>query len=516
MPRILVADDNSNIHRAISLALKDSGVEVVAVGNGDAAVRKMPEIKPNVVLADIFMPVRNGYEVCEFVKNDPRFSETPVVLLIGAFDPFDEREAQRVKADAILKKPFVPPDALVRTVTELIAKSAPKSAANSAHTASNHAEEPVRTNEAASDSAESAPEYSDAAPEEFSTPRASLAFSPNDQTLAFGSLLEETPALTEETAVTAQRDPNLGEPVFWSASESKDQLVEDAEDAKTVEEKADEPAIADQEDSEQWELSKLLEPFPAESQGMPATLSTPSESAELPELPSFSLPVGNVVPPEEPRVLYALAAPENALPELPSGETLPPLPAAENLPALPQAEFEPEEPVLAAVAADKIGRDEEILTQLKDSWLPNAAAPEPTVIKQVSPEAHVEEAAPFANLAPFLATLAHSSDSESSPSSSEQTEAAADSQSEMSEHASSEISEHASALTPSPLESVILQAVPSAALQPATHGSADSAVLEALVQRVIEKMQPQMLDLVTRELLRPVVESLVQKELEKK
>jgi hypothetical protein len=86
----------------------------------------------------------------------------------------------------------------------------------------------------------------------------------------------------------------------------------------------------------------------------------------------------------------------------------------------------------------------------------------------------------------------------------------------MSEHASSEISEHASALTPSPLERVILQAVPSAALQPATHGSADSAVLEALVQRVIEKMQPQMLDLVTRELLRPVVESLVQKELEKK
>ncbi len=124
MPRILVADDNSNIHRAVALALKDAGVEVVAVGNGEAAVRKIAEIKPALVLADIFMPVRSGYEVCEFVKQDPRFAGVPVVLLIGAFDPFDEREAQRVQADAILKKPFVPADSLVRTVTDLLAQSA--------------------------------------------------------------------------------------------------------------------------------------------------------------------------------------------------------------------------------------------------------------------------------------------------------------------------------------------------------------------------------------------------------
>src|ERR1700674_3777870 len=112
----------------ISLALKDAGVEVVAVGNGEAAVRKIAEIKPDLILADIFMPVRNGYEVCEFVKHDPRFSGIPVVLLIGAFDPFDEREAQRVQADGILKKPFVPPDALLRTVADLLAQSAMRTA----------------------------------------------------------------------------------------------------------------------------------------------------------------------------------------------------------------------------------------------------------------------------------------------------------------------------------------------------------------------------------------------------
>ena len=122
MPTILIADDNSNIQKMVSLALKGEGIEVIAVGNGEAAVRKLREISPDVVLADIFMPVRSGYEVCYFVKNEPRLAHVPVVLLAGAFDPIDEREAQRVGADGVLKKPFVPPDPLVTLVKQLIAR----------------------------------------------------------------------------------------------------------------------------------------------------------------------------------------------------------------------------------------------------------------------------------------------------------------------------------------------------------------------------------------------------------
>ncbi len=125
MPRILVADDNSNIQKMVSLAFQDHGIEVIAVGNGEAAVRRIPDINPDVVLADVFMPVRNGYEVCEFIKKDPRFSKVPVILLVGAFDPLDEAEARRVGADGILKKPFVPPDPLIAMVTSVMAK-APK------------------------------------------------------------------------------------------------------------------------------------------------------------------------------------------------------------------------------------------------------------------------------------------------------------------------------------------------------------------------------------------------------
>jgi CheY-like chemotaxis protein len=96
VPTILVADDNSNIQKMVSLAFGEHGFEVVAVGNGEAAVRKLSEIHPDIVLADIFMPVRNGYEVCEFVKKDPKLSKIPVILLVGAFDPLDEKEAKRV------------------------------------------------------------------------------------------------------------------------------------------------------------------------------------------------------------------------------------------------------------------------------------------------------------------------------------------------------------------------------------------------------------------------------------
>lgn len=120
MPTILVADDNSNIQKMVSLVFKEKGIRVVAVGNGEAACRKVPEVRPDVVLADVFMPVRNGYEVCEFVKQDPQFAETPVILLVGAFDPLDEKEAQRVGANGVLKKPFVPPEPLVAMVNSLL------------------------------------------------------------------------------------------------------------------------------------------------------------------------------------------------------------------------------------------------------------------------------------------------------------------------------------------------------------------------------------------------------------
>jgi CheY-like chemotaxis protein len=121
--KILVADDNSNIQKMVGLALKDHGIDVIAVGNGEAAVRKISDIRPDLVLADVFMPVRNGYEVCKYVKDDPALKHIPVILLVGAFDPLDEQEAQRVGADGVLKKPFVPPDPLISMVKSALVRA---------------------------------------------------------------------------------------------------------------------------------------------------------------------------------------------------------------------------------------------------------------------------------------------------------------------------------------------------------------------------------------------------------
>ncbi|MEN3331422.1 MAG: hypothetical protein V7641_787 [Blastocatellia bacterium] len=120
--RILLADDSITIQKVVNLTFADEGIEVVAVSNGDMAERRLADVRPDLVLADIFMPGKNGYELCEAIKESPQYHHIPVVLLVGAFEPFDQAEARRVKADAHLTKPFES-RTLVDTVRKLISAS---------------------------------------------------------------------------------------------------------------------------------------------------------------------------------------------------------------------------------------------------------------------------------------------------------------------------------------------------------------------------------------------------------
>jgi CheY-like chemotaxis protein len=122
--KILLADDSITIQKVVNLTFSDEGIDVISVGNGELAVRKLADTKPDLVLVDIFMPGRSGYEVCEYIKNNPQFSHIPVLLLVGAFEPFDQTEANRVKADGHLTKPFES-RALVATVNKLLAQLPP-------------------------------------------------------------------------------------------------------------------------------------------------------------------------------------------------------------------------------------------------------------------------------------------------------------------------------------------------------------------------------------------------------
>lgn len=104
--RLLVADDSVTIQKMVCLAFQEEDVSVEAVSSGDAALDALPNIRPDIVLADVMMPGYTGYEVCENIRNNPEFSGIPVILLVGTFEPFDESEASRVRCDGHLTKPF--------------------------------------------------------------------------------------------------------------------------------------------------------------------------------------------------------------------------------------------------------------------------------------------------------------------------------------------------------------------------------------------------------------------------
>jgi len=121
--RILLADDSLTIQKVVELTFAQEQFEVVVAGDGDQAVLSLTQHVPDIVLADVVMPGKDGYEVCHHVKNDPKLKHIPVVLLAGAHEAFDEIKAQQVGADGHVLKPFTG-NVLVQTVTDLLAAAA--------------------------------------------------------------------------------------------------------------------------------------------------------------------------------------------------------------------------------------------------------------------------------------------------------------------------------------------------------------------------------------------------------
>lgn len=104
--KLLLADDSITIQKVVELIIGDEGFELKITGDGQEALKVCREYKPDIVLADVEMPKMNGYELCRNIKSDPKLHATPVILLIAAFDVFDEQKAVEVKADRHLPKPF--------------------------------------------------------------------------------------------------------------------------------------------------------------------------------------------------------------------------------------------------------------------------------------------------------------------------------------------------------------------------------------------------------------------------
>jgi len=106
MSRILLADDSAHAQRMGECILREEGFEVVSVTDGDTAVLRLEDVDPDVILADVLLPRKSGYEICSHVKGHPKLRHVRVILTAGALEPLDEEEARRVQADASLRKPF--------------------------------------------------------------------------------------------------------------------------------------------------------------------------------------------------------------------------------------------------------------------------------------------------------------------------------------------------------------------------------------------------------------------------
>jgi CheY-like chemotaxis protein len=119
MYKLLLADDSVTIQRVIELTFSGEDILVVAVNDGEQAIARIPTEHPDIVLADIGMPKKGGYDVAAFVKGRGDLEHIPVLLLAGAFEPVDQARAEQVRCDGVLIKPFEPRQVIER-VRELL------------------------------------------------------------------------------------------------------------------------------------------------------------------------------------------------------------------------------------------------------------------------------------------------------------------------------------------------------------------------------------------------------------
>ena len=136
-PNVYFIDDSATMREVVKIAFRRENFNVVTCSDMASAVALFEQTVPDAVISDVIMPDKDGYQLCEFVKQHPQFGRTPVFLMSGVVNKEVAERAHEVKADELIRKPFHPQD-LVARVKKLLnrAESSPASPANDAGTAS--------------------------------------------------------------------------------------------------------------------------------------------------------------------------------------------------------------------------------------------------------------------------------------------------------------------------------------------------------------------------------------------
>jgi len=369
---VLVADDSPTHQRKANGILTGEGLQVVTVSNGVAAIKKLPTVKPMVVLADVSMPGKDGYEVCEFVKNSPDLAHVPVLLIISDMEPYDAERAARVRADGTIKKPFAQEE-LVSAVTKLLAQ---------AEAAAPKLQPPVPVM-APLLPAPLVMEPVDVEPEISTRPEGPELGALSEGAAFAEAVVEEVPAAPLEAA------PPVAEPMMEVAVAPELEAAPVALEPALEAEVAPEPEAA----------------LPAEEEALP-TEQPPAEVVPAPEetpipaepvLIEEAIPFAPPPPPETAGTMVFRAPAEIAEPVL-SGE-LAPAPAVAEAPAEPVPEAAPPEvPPVAATTLESFSLTEATAGQVRFAAAPEveavpeaeAAAPTPEVAAAPAPAAAID------------------------------------------------------------------------------------------------------------------------------
>jgi CheY-like chemotaxis protein len=546
--KILVADDNSNIQKMVGLALKDQGIDVVAVGNGEAAVRKISDLRPDLVLADVFMPVRNGYEVCQYVKSDPSLAHIPVILLVGAFDPLDEQEAQRVGADGVLKKPFVPPDPLISMVKSALQRAG--IAHGNAVAAKTPEPEALKGTDLLTPSAASLPTVS-SFPVQMPSPEPAIApldqesfvdevparpapvrIDSGSQTVAFGSLLE-TPAdeKDEDIGFPPPVHPELATERDWRDPDTEE-TDEEAEEEKPAaswrhekaESHADAGSTSGAKDWRSGGFEQILagktkvEPWEPADEKPELVGTAPAASSLVAEAP----PVPATIP-EETKLTGTIsttpfasdawaAASSPASQEKSSTETAT---AVEEVTRVKEHEQSYADAVVAS--APEVKQAEPQTKTSKDSWFSVPANPWNAEMEKANRLASAwDTAAPVAG-----APVSNNGTEKATEVVSETTQKVLEQAAlpaaavEAIREEAAQVAEDAAHAAEQHNDGTSFYA-PEALVEAPAATPAPTPNMDDLVARVLARMSPEVLQAVTREILKPVVEAMVKEEMKSK
>jgi CheY-like chemotaxis protein len=113
-PTVYFIDDSATMREVIKIAFRKENINVITCADAASALAQFGDSAPDAVITDVIMPDKDGYEVCQFIKEHERFGKTPVILMSGVVNRTVAEKAMQVKADELVRKPFQPQDLIAR------------------------------------------------------------------------------------------------------------------------------------------------------------------------------------------------------------------------------------------------------------------------------------------------------------------------------------------------------------------------------------------------------------------